>query len=142
MRGVAAILAGLLLCPPSPAVGVAAAAAATAAAQEPLPGFAPGDQAAQRRHESRLRRLLEQETRRPSDIEVLTRLEGSDWPEQEIAISGPPELTRALTRLSRKGWKPRRTLLDALRHDLHLAQRLQGAAGGELIARALRAVAG
>lgn len=98
MRGLATLVLGLL------ALGSSAAA-------EPIPGFAPKDLPGQRRLESRFRVLLEREIRRPGSAERGGRIEGTDWPAQEIEVIGPPLLARALTLLSRKGWRPRRTVL-------------------------------
>ena len=94
MRGVVALVVGLFV-------------TGSAGAAEPIPGFAPKDQSAQRRLESRWRTALA----RPAAVEVRDRVEGTDWPDQEIEVSGPPALARALTVLGRKGWRPRRTVL-------------------------------
>ena len=96
MRGVVTLALGLLFTGP-------------AGGAEPIPGFAPKDQPAQRRVESRWRTALTRST----PVEIRDHFEGADWPDQEIEVSGPPALARALTVLSRKGWRPRRTVLLA-----------------------------
>ena len=100
MRGIAAVLIGLLV-------------AGSAIGAEPIPGFAPKDLSAQHKLEKRFRGLLAKATRETEPGEIQNRFAGSDWPDQEIEITGPGSLARALTLLSRKGWRPRRTVLVA-----------------------------